>query len=158
MCLPLLVLGLSWHSLGNINSRVCLSPTNPSLFVLSCILSCPTLCNPMDCSPPGSSILEIFWARILCHFLLQGIFPIHRLNHISCIFYIGRSLPLSHRGSPWIPLPVHKPAGNRGKTGTSQTCAGPWMLMLLCWAQASATVVWGNWYNSESWETWSLIR
>ena len=27
--------------------------------------SCPTLCNPMDCSPPGSSVHEIFQARIL---------------------------------------------------------------------------------------------
>ena len=27
--------------------------------------SCPTLCSPMDCSLPGSSIHEIFQARIL---------------------------------------------------------------------------------------------
>ena len=27
--------------------------------------SCPTLCNPMDCSPPGSSDHGIFQARIL---------------------------------------------------------------------------------------------
>ena len=27
--------------------------------------SCPTLCDPMDCSPPGSSVHEIFQARIL---------------------------------------------------------------------------------------------
>ena len=27
--------------------------------------SCPTLCNPMDCSPPGSSIQGILQARIL---------------------------------------------------------------------------------------------
>ena len=27
--------------------------------------SCPTLCNPMDCSPPGSSIYGIFQARVL---------------------------------------------------------------------------------------------
>ena len=26
---------------------------------------CPTLCDPMDCSPPGSSVHEIFQARIL---------------------------------------------------------------------------------------------
>ena len=26
---------------------------------------CPTLCDPMDCSPPGSSVLEILQARIL---------------------------------------------------------------------------------------------
>ena len=27
--------------------------------------SCPTLCNPMDCSQPGSSVHGIFQARIL---------------------------------------------------------------------------------------------
>ena len=39
--------------------------------------SCPTLCDPMNCSPPGSSVRGILQARILekgCHFLLQGIF------------------------------------------------------------------------------------
>ena len=39
--------------------------------------SCPTLCNPIDGSPLGSSVSGIFQARILeglCHFLLQGLF------------------------------------------------------------------------------------
>ena len=27
--------------------------------------SCPTLHDPMDCSPPGSSVHEIFQARVL---------------------------------------------------------------------------------------------
>ena len=27
--------------------------------------SCPTLCDPMDCSPPGSSVHGIFQARVL---------------------------------------------------------------------------------------------
>ena len=38
------------------------------------IQSCPTLCNPMDCSPPGFSVHGILQARILvgCHVLLQG--------------------------------------------------------------------------------------
>ena len=35
----------------------------PSYF--SHVQSCPTLCDPMDCSPPGSSVYEIFQARIL---------------------------------------------------------------------------------------------
>ena len=40
------------------------------------LLSCPTLSDPMDCSPPGSSVHGILQARILeCScFLLQGIF------------------------------------------------------------------------------------
>ena len=27
--------------------------------------SCPTLCNPMDCGPPSSSVHGIFQARVL---------------------------------------------------------------------------------------------
>ena len=38
---------------------------------------CPTLCNPMDCSLPGSSTHGIFSGKntgMGCHFLFQGIF------------------------------------------------------------------------------------
>ena len=37
--------------------------------------SCPTLCDPIDSSPPGSAILGILQARTLewvCHYLLQS--------------------------------------------------------------------------------------
>ena len=40
---------------------------------------CLTLCDSMDCSPPGPFVHGILQARILelgCHALLQGIFPI----------------------------------------------------------------------------------
>ena len=42
-----------------------------------------TLCDPTDCSPPGSSIHGIVQVRIqeqVCHSLLQGIFPTLGLN------------------------------------------------------------------------------
>ena len=35
------------------------------LCVCSVAQSCPALCKPMDCSPPGSSVHVIFQARIL---------------------------------------------------------------------------------------------
>ena len=37
---------------------------------------CPTLCDPMDCSPPGSSPWDSLGKNtgVGCHFLLQGIF------------------------------------------------------------------------------------
>ena len=40
-------------------------------------------CDPMDCSPPGSSVHGILQAKntvVGCHFLLQGIFPTQGLN------------------------------------------------------------------------------
>ena len=43
--------------------------------------SCPIICNPMDCSLPGSSVLGILQARILgWTAILQGIFQIEGSN------------------------------------------------------------------------------
>ena len=44
--------------------------------------SCPTLCSPMNCSPPGSSPWDFLGKNtgVGCHFLLQGIFPTWGLN------------------------------------------------------------------------------
>ena len=61
------------------------------------IQSCPTLCDLMDCSLPGSSAHDILQARILewvaIHSLLQGIFPTQGLNrglqHCRQILYQG---------------------------------------------------------------------
>ena len=41
---------------------------------------CPTLCDPMDYSPPGSSVHGILQARILEWVAIQGIFPIQGSN------------------------------------------------------------------------------
>ena len=50
----------------------------------ACVLvaqSCPTLCNPMDNSPPGPSVHGILQARILGrHSILQEIFPTQGSN------------------------------------------------------------------------------
>ena len=51
--------------------------------VCMCALSRLTLCDPMDYSPPRSSVRAIFQARnteVGCHFLLQGIFLSQGLN------------------------------------------------------------------------------
>ena len=65
---------------------------------------CPTLCDPIDCSPPGSSVHGISQARILgvgSHFLLQGIFLIQGSN--LSLLHSGQSLyHLSHQGSPFF--------------------------------------------------------
>ena len=54
---------LSWEAIGNwIRGIVCLTPGESESEVAQ---SCPTLCDPMDCSPPGSSVHGIFQARIL---------------------------------------------------------------------------------------------
>ena len=56
-------------------------------YVYDCMLayavvqSCPTLCNPMDCSPPGSSVHSPGKdTGVACHLLLQRIFLTQGLN------------------------------------------------------------------------------
>jgi len=66
--------------------------------------SCLTLCDPMDCRLPGSSVHGDSLGKntgLGCHALLQGIFPTQELNpglpHCRQILYC-----LGHQGSPRI--------------------------------------------------------
>ena len=62
---------------------------------------CPTLCDPLDCSPPGSSVHRILGKNtgVGSHALLQGIFLTQGSNpgllHCRRILYC-----LSHQRSP----------------------------------------------------------
>ena len=90
--------------------------------------SCQTLCNPMDCLPPGSSVHESSSGKnngVGCHAFLQGIFPTQGSNpgllHCRQIFY-----HLSHHGSPrileWIAYPFPRGSSQpRNWTGVSCT-------------------------------------
>ena len=81
---------------------ICCAVLNPS--VLSDSLS------PMDCRPPGSSVHGDSPGKntgVVCHALLQGIFPTEGLNpglpHCRQILYY-----LSHHGRPYIYHMPHK--------------------------------------------------
>ena len=76
--------------------------------------SCPTLCNPMDYSPPGSSVPGDSPGKNIgvgCHALLHGIFQTQGSNsgllHCRWILY-----HLSHQGSPrileWVAYPFSR--------------------------------------------------
>ena len=63
----------------------CSPETVTALFISHVLsgLSCPTLCNPMDCSPPDSSVSGDSPGKntgVGCHALLQRLFPTHGLN------------------------------------------------------------------------------
>ena len=64
--------------------------------------SCPTLCDPVDCSPPGSSTHGILQARILEWVAIsfsRGIFPTQGSN--SCLLHWQvDSLALTHQENP----------------------------------------------------------
>ena len=63
---------------------------------------CPSLCDPMDCSPPGYSILGFSSKNtgVDCHALLQDIFLIQGSNlHLLCLLlWQVYSLPIALPG------------------------------------------------------------
>ena len=65
---------------------------------------CPTLCNPMDCSPPDSSVHAIFQARTLERLLSPspGDLPHSGIEPVPLVASALQvdSLLLSHQGSP----------------------------------------------------------
>ena len=82
-----------------------------SLLVLCLVVqSCPTLQDPMDYSPPGSSVHGDSPGKNIgvgCHAILQGIFSTQGLNPGLQHLY-----QLSHKGSPrileWVAFPFSR--------------------------------------------------
>ena len=79
--------------LGNPNPALksVIFPKNPSKLLLglgacSVTQSCLTLCDPMDCSPPGSSVRGILQARILEWVAISGDLPDPGVEHGSPAF------------------------------------------------------------------------
>ena len=75
--------------------------------------SCPNLCSPIDCSPPGSPCLWNFPGKnteVGCHFLFPGIFPTQgsspHLLHL--LHWQVDSLPLASPGKPRVSIWRHK--------------------------------------------------
>ena len=70
------------------------------------VISCPTLCNPMGCSSPGSSVHGIFQARILEWAVISSCkrsFRPRDRTHVSCVPCIGRQI-LYH----WATLYIYR--------------------------------------------------
>ena len=87
---------LWWWFVGIHKCQNSLACTVWMKFVLCLVTqSCPTLCHPMECSLPRSSVHEDSPGEntgVGCHALLQGIFSIHGSNpgllHCRLILYI----------------------------------------------------------------------
>ena len=72
--------------------------------------ACLMLCDPMDCSPPGSSVHGDFPGQntaVGCHFLLQGIFSTQGWNP-GLLHWQADSSPGFHLGSPSQPLVIKR--------------------------------------------------
>ena len=66
-CTQVSVLGTLYYS---VNKKKFLPSWNLIVFGLQLYLHCPTLCNPLDYSPSGSSFHRIFQERILERILI----------------------------------------------------------------------------------------
>ena len=91
----------TYHPITTLYSPQLLPPQDIiCVCVCSVVQSCLTLCDPMYCSTPGSSVHGIFQAIILEQFTISipGIFPIQgsNLSLLSLLHQQGDSLPLSH--------------------------------------------------------------
>ena len=62
----------------------------------------PTLCDPMDCSPPGSCVHDSLGKStgVCCHALLQGIFPTKGLNPLMSLALAGGFFTAEPPGKP----------------------------------------------------------
>ena len=96
--------GFRTENLEHVCVCVCVCVCTHACMYVLVAQSCPTLCDPMNCSLPGSSVHGIFQARILEWAAipsLQGIFPTQGSNpglpHGRQILYC-----LSHQRSPRI--------------------------------------------------------
>ena len=98
--------------------------------------SCLPICNPMVCSPPGSSVHGDSPGKntgVGCHALLQGIFPTQDLNpgipHCGQILY-----HLSYQGSPrileWVTYPFSRELF-QPRNQTRVSCICRWILYQL---------------------------
>ena len=71
-----------------------------------CAWLCPTLCDPVDCSLPGSSVRGNSPGKdtgVGCYFLLQGIFPTPGSNS-GLLHFRWTLYHLNHQGSPKLML------------------------------------------------------
>ena len=76
--------------------------TQFSFSLCVCTQWCPTLCNPMDCTPPGSSVHGIFQARILAQDAIsysRGSSWPRDQTHVSCASFTGR--PILYYCATW---------------------------------------------------------
>ena len=78
--------------------------------------SCPTLCNPMDCSLPGSSIHGIFQARVLEWAAISFSRGSSRPRDRSCI--------ADRRFTVWAMRCLNKCPNSFGKTGGLKSITG----------------------------------
>ena len=86
-----LLRGGPWHCLAYLHQLWFVTHGEALDTVLLCLSaqSCPTLCNPMDCSPPGFSVHGIFQARMLEWVAVTFSKRSSQIQVLNCVYCIG---------------------------------------------------------------------
>ena len=109
--------------------------------LLKGIGSCAT---PMNCSPPGSSALGVFQARILENFLLQGIFLTQGSNPgLPCCRQL--LCHLRHQGSPVTVDTGKSQPAVWASNGRLETQENQWRRQSLEASAGGVSPAWGGW-------------
>ena len=94
MCVPVFCVGVSfqiiWVNNCTMNTGQCGKPILGGVCLVT--ESCLTLCNPMDCGPPGSSVHEITQGRILEWIAISFSMGTIRPRDRTCVSCIGRQI------------------------------------------------------------------
>ena len=117
----------------------------------ACAQSCPTLCNPMDCSPSCSFVQGIFLVRILEWVVMSSSRESSWPRDWTCISYvscIGRQILYHqhHLGSPWKAIMLSKIRQRKTNTLWSHLHIKSKKLTRLVVARGK------GWWVGETWE------
>ena len=89
----LILWDLSNHSVGNLESLMKFPFKSMCVCVHVCPQPCPTLCEPLICSPPGFFVHGILQARILEWVAIPFSKGSSRPRDRTCVSWIGRQVP-----------------------------------------------------------------
>ena len=120
--------------------------------------SCLTLCNPMNCSPPGSSVHGILQARILEWVAV----PFSRESSQSAD-WTRVSCLLHWQAGSLVLVPPGKPEYSAIKKNEIMSCATTWMdlkmIILNKLSQAEKTTIWYHLYvDSKKEYKWTYLQ
>ena len=139
--------GSPWAAQGHPQTAPHTTLLVPSHVCAKLLHSCLSLCDPVEDSPPGSSIHGILQARILEWVAMpfsRGSSRPRDRTHISYIFCIGSATweapPCTYtpRNDSWESSPPTTPAGPLTQGPDSERLSLLWLLGELVWPQSAA--------------------
>ena len=116
--------------------------------------SCLILCDPMDCSPPGSSVMGFCSKNtgVGCHFLLQGIF-LAKGSNLCLLNWQAASLFLCHHGNSsclwsWLIMTAGRSWNHRTPSKQSSNPLQTSQVRMLVWKRVTCHFILCPWLKA----------